>query len=236
MESRGVKLGVVIVAGGSGTRLGGQTPKQFLFLEQLPVLAHSINRFAQAYPTSEIVVVLPSSHLDYWCNLSARLPIAEHKTTVGGEQRYHSVKAGIAALSPSVDIIAVHDGARPLVSGELIQRATEQATSQGSAIPAVELFDSVRILGDDSQQSTHFDRARLRAVQTPQTFDAVTLRRAYNGEWREEYTDDASVVEASGEQVYLCQGERQNIKITTIEDIDYARYMMQSKNEEGAAE
>ncbi len=231
MESRGVKLGVVIVAGGSGKRMGGATPKQFLFLGQLPIVAHSINQFSQSYPSCEIVVVLAESHIDYWRNLAARLPIAEHKTTVGGQERYHSVKEGVKALSESVDIIAIHDGARPLLSGELIERATAQAISQGSAIPVVEIVDSIRALGE-GEASQQIDRSQLRAVQTPQVFDAATLRSAYRGEWKREYTDDASVVEAAGESVFLCEGERKNIKITTAEDIIYAQAIMQQRAEE----
>ncbi|MFR9649376.1 MAG: 2-C-methyl-D-erythritol 4-phosphate cytidylyltransferase [Rikenellaceae bacterium] len=223
-----VKLGVVIVAAGSGSRMGSSTPKQFQFLGQLPVLAHSINQFAVTYPSCEIVVVLSKEHIDYWGNLAGRFSIAPHTTVEGGCQRFHSSKAGIEALSQSVDVIAIHDGARPLVSSELIRRATQQAASDGSAIPAIELFDSIRTLSQEDN-SSYYDRAKLRAVQTPQIFDAITLRRAYRQEFTEKFTDDATVVEAMGERVFLCQGERGNIKITTPLDMKYAELLIEEQ-------
>ncbi len=222
-------LGVVIVAGGKGRRMGGSTPKQFMLLGQKPILAHTINAFAKAFSSAEIVVVLPAEHIDYWRNLSSRFNVAEHKCIEGGEERFYSVSRGIESLSPDVEIIAVHDGVRPLVSCEMLNRCFEQSIKLGSAIPAIEVSDSFRMVA--CEDSKIVDRTNLRAIQTPQMFDSATLRRAYRQEYSTSFTDDASVVESSGERVVLCQGERRNIKITTNEDILYAQTILDNDAE-----
>ncbi len=221
------KVGVVIVAGGKGERMGSATPKQFMILGQAPVLAHTINIFAKSIKKADIVVVLPSQHVDYWKNLASRFNVAEHRVVEGGEQRFHSVKCGIDAMSEDVEIIAVHDGVRPLCSEELINRGVECATFNGTAIPAIEVSDSFRVVGD-SEESKIIDRKTLRAIQTPQIFDSAILRRAYRVDYNPQFTDDASVVEAMGEHITLYQGEKSNIKITTVEDLEYARIIVES--------
>ncbi len=222
------RLGVIIVAGGKGVRMGGgATPKQFRFLGQLPILAHSINTFANVDHTAEIVVVLPAEHIGYWNNLAARFKVAKHRCVEGGEERFHSVKCGIDALSPDCDVIAVHDGVRPMCSVELIDRAIYCAVSNGSAIPVVNVVDSFRMLSG-SNESQIIDRSTLRAVQTPQIFDAHIIRRAYAQEFSAQFTDDASVVESMGERVYLCEGDRVNIKITTLEDMIFANALVEA--------
>ncbi len=223
------RVGVVIVAGGKGLRMGGSTPKQFRILDQQPILGHTINIFAKALDTAEIVVVLPSESIDYWKNYSSRFAVAKHKTVVGGEERFHSVKNGIEALSTDCEIIAVHDGVRPLCSIELIDRCIAGAIASGSAIPTVAVVDSFRKVEGGSSEIV--DRTQLRAVQTPQMFDAVTLRRAYNQPFSKAFTDDASVVEASGERVWLVEGDRSNIKITTTEDLIFAQALMEAQVE-----
>ncbi len=225
------KVGVVIVAGGSGKRAGGATPKQYQILGSLPILAHTINAFAAALPTARLVVVVAEDRVEYWRNLAARFPVAEHSCVVGGAERFDSVRSGIEAVGEDVDLIAVHDGARPLVSRELIERCVECALSSGSAIPVVEVSDSLREVGE-GVESRQVDRSRVRAVQTPQIFDAVVLRRAYAAARGESgFTDDASVVERMGERVWLCQGERGNIKITTSEDLIFARAIMEAASD-----
>ncbi len=221
------RLGVVIVAGGKGVRMGGgATPKQFRFLGQLPILAHSINIFAEVDPLAQIVVVLPTEHIDYWNNLSSRFKVAKHTTVSGGDQRFDSVKCGVDTLSEDCEIIAVHDGVRPLCSVELIDRAIYCATANGSAIPAISVVDSFREVTQCGSQIV--DRSKLRAVQTPQIFDAITLRRAYRQPYDPTFTDDASVVERMGEKVYLCEGDRANIKITTSEDLIFANALLEA--------
>ncbi len=217
------RVGVVIVAGGSGSRMGAKVPKQFAFLGQKPVLAHSIDMFAKTLPNVEVVVVVAEDRVEYWRNLSARFDVAKHRVVVGGAERFYSVKAGVDALGEGVDVIAVHDGARPLCSAELVQRCVRSAVSNGSAVPVIAIADSVREVFNGSDLSKIVDRSRLRAVQTPQVFDAAILRRAYAQSYSEVFTDDASVVESLGERVWLCDGERSNIKITTAEDMIFAQ-------------
>ncbi len=226
------KMGVIIVAGGQGLRVGGEIPKQFRILGQAPILVHTINALSAGLKPSKLVVVLPESHQDYWANLSSRFEVAPHQVATGGKERFDSVKAGIEALSEDIDMIAVHDGVRPLCSEELLTRCAECATQYGSAIPTIPLVDSVREVEEDEISSRSLNRSRLRAVQTPQIFDAVTLRRAYLRDYSSELTDDASVVEASGQAITLCQGERRNIKITTIEDLLYAEMILSRDDEQ----
>ncbi len=224
------KVGVVIVAGGSGRRVGGVTPKQFQFVGRMPLLGYTIKAFAEALPRGEVVVVLAEDRVDYWRNLSARFDIPKHRCVAGGKERYDSVKAGIEALSDGVDVIAVQDGARPLASAELIERCVSCAVSNGSAIPVVAVSDSLREV--DGNMSKCVDRGRIRAVQTPQVFDAVMLRRAYKQPYVSDFTDDASVVERMGERVWLCEGDSRNIKVTTIEDMTFVRLLLEEEDVE----
>lgn len=221
--------GIIIVAGGSGRRAGGVRPKQFAFLAGMPVLARTINNFAAAMPGAEIVAVLPEQHIEFWKNLAARFDVAAHTVAAGGAERFDSVKNGLAALTTGPELIAVQDGVRPLGSQELIRRTVAAAAEHGTAIPVVEPVDSFR--ETDGAASQIIDRRRLRIVQTPQVFRAELLRRAYETEYRPEFTDDASVVELSGEAVFLCEGERANLKITTPEDTVIAEALLADREE-----
>ena len=211
------RVGVIIVAGGSGSRMGGTLPKQFMLVGGQPILARTINAFRKALPTSRIVVVLPQEYIEFWKNFSARFDVAKHSVVEGGEERFYSVRNGIEALSDAVDLIAVQDGVRPFASKEMILRAVACAAEHGSAIPVVKAVDSYRVV--DGEESHIIDRSPLRIVQTPQIFVAPILRTAYDTEFRAEFTDDASVVEYSGEKITLCEGEYNNFKITTPNDI-----------------
>ena len=226
------RVGVIIVAGGSGKRMGGALPKQFSFVGGEPILARTIKTFRKALPTSRIVVVLPGEYIDFWKNLSARFEVAKHSLVEGGAERFHSVKNGIEALSDAVDLIAVQDGVRPFASKELILRTVACAAENGSAIPVVKAVDSYRAV--EGEESHIIDRTPLRIVQTPQIFAAPILRAAYDTEFRAEFTDDASVVEFSGENISLCEGDYLNIKITTPNDISLANAIvaMEKENKE----
>lgn len=214
------KRGVVIVAGGSGSRMQSALPKQFLMLGGEPIVARTINRFSEALPGAEIVVVLPEAHIPLWENLRARFDVAPHRIVAGGKERFHSVLNGINALSSEVEYIAVHDGVRALVTKRLIIRAMLAVEEHDAVIPVVDVVDSYRrVEGDDSYI---VPRSELRIVQTPQIFKAQLLRDAYNVEFSPAFTDDASVVEAFGGRITLVEGERTNIKITTPEDITFA--------------
>ena len=221
--------GVIIVAGGSGRRMGGALPKQFMMLDNEPILARSINRIHEALPAAEIVVVLPEEHVELWKNIAARFDVARHKIALGGKERFHSVKNGLAALSEGVRTIAIHDAVRPLASKKLIIKLLLAAEKSVAVIPAVAPIDSYRIVeGDDSRI---IDRSALRLVQTPQVFHAEALRAAYEQPFSSTFTDDASVMEAAGHKVTLVEGERENIKITTPSDMLIAEAIINAESE-----
>lgn len=229
--------GVILVAGGSGQRCGGALPKQFRLLGMRPVLARTIDLFARALPGAPIVAVLPANHIAFWHDLAARFDVAPHIVAEAGPQRFHSVLNGLAALPDGVELIAVHDGVRPLATSELIQRTVESAITHGAAIPVTEPADSFRML--DNADSIHMpagfkpshplDRQRLRIVQTPQIFRADWLRTAYRTAYDEAFTDDASVAEHAGFPIFFTEGERTNLKLTTQDDFTLAEAILAAR-------
>lgn len=222
MEGR--KIGVVIVAGGSGSRMGADVPKQFLRLGGEYILVRTLRRFLSV--TREVVVVLPESQQERWREICTECGLeGTHRTAVGGATRFHSVRAGVAALG-ECDLIAVHDGVRPLVSRAMIERGVACAAQSGSAVPVVAAVDSFRMVQEGELKVV--DRSLLRAIQTPQIFDAELLRRAYKCEPDERFTDDATVVEGLGVKVAFYEGERTNLKITTPDDLIVAEALVAS--------
>ena len=226
--------GIIIVAGGSGTRMGGETPKQFLLLAGKPLLMHTITRFREALPAARLTVVLPQTYITHWAALCEEHAFEPELTVVaGGKNRFESVKNGLPSVS-DCDYIGVHDGVRPLASVELIGRTLEQAQNFGAAIPVVELTDSLRevIFCNECQNlsevigSQPVDRNRLRAVQTPQFFRAQMLLTAYGQDFSPSFTDDASVVESAGYTVTLAEGDPANIKVTTPVDLAVAEALL----------
>lgn len=213
------------MAGGSGRRMQSALPKQFMMLGGLPVVAHTINTFSEALPGAEIVVVLPEEHIPLWRNLAARFDIAVHRCIAGGKERFHSVKNGLDALSEEVEYVAVHDGVRALATKKMILRVQLAAEETEAAIPVTEVVDSYRRV--DGSESYIVPRTELRIVQTPQTFSAELLRRAYEQPFSDKFTDDASVVEALGAKITLVEGERRNIKLTTPEDMAIAERLLE---------
>ena len=194
----------------------------------MPVVARTINTFAEAMPGAEIVVVLPKNDIDMWRNLAARFDVAVHRCVAGGQERFHSVKCGLEALSPDVEYVAVHDGVRALVSKKLIIRTMLDAEQHDASIPVIEVADSYRrISGDDSQI---VPRSELRIVQTPQIFKASLLHRAYEQPFDTAFTDDASVVEQLGQRISLVEGERSNIKLTTPDDLSWAEWWLSNRD------
>ena len=200
------------MAGGSGSRMGGTLPKQFSLVGGEPILARTINNFRKALPASRIVVVLPAEYIEFWKNFSARFNVAKHSVIEGGKERFHSVKNGLDALSEEVEYVAVHDGVRALATKKMILRVQLAAEETEAAIPVTEVVDSYRRV--DGSESYIVPRSELRIVQTPQTFSAALLRRAYEQPFSDKFTDDASVVEALGAKITLVEGERRNIKLT----------------------
>lgn len=225
-----LRISVIIVAGGGGTRMGGAIPKQFRLLGGRPVLAHTIDRFRRALPAAQLVVVLPKAHVAYWNDLKARFDVPPHTIVEGGAERFHSVRNGLAAVAYDAAVVGVQDAVRPLGSTELIRRAAAEAAEYGSAIPVVEAVDSYRSV-DEAGDSRILDRRTLRIVQTPQFFRRELLDRAYGQPYAACFTDDASVVEAMGERVHLCAGERRNLKLTTPEDLVIAAALLEAEAE-----
>lgn len=228
MSENNSKRYAIIVAGGSGKRFGSEMPKQFLPLDGKPVLMRTIEKFDQA--GAAIVVVLPVEHQEMWMSMCKDGNFAvSHTIADGGKTRFESVKNGIAAIENLADgnLVAVHDGVRPLASVELINRCYDTAQKTGSAIPVVNPSDSIRQVMDDGT-SQQLLRSSLRAVQTPQTFKAELLRGAYDVEESPLFTDDASVIEAIGHKVALVEGEIANIKITTPIDMVIATELLKN--------
>ena len=224
------KRGVIIVAGGSGRRMGAALPKQFMMLGNEPILARSINRIHEALPAAEIVVVLPKEHVELWRNIAARFEVAEHRIALGGEERFRSVRNGLQALSQDVEYIGIHDGVRPLASKKLIIRLMLEAEQHPGVIPVIAPPDSYRVV--EGEGSHIIDRSTLRIVQTPQVFQAATILKAYEQPFSATFTDDASVVEMAGEKISLVEGERENIKITTPADMIIAEAIIKAQDEE----
>jgi 2-C-methyl-D-erythritol 4-phosphate cytidylyltransferase len=222
------KRGVIIVAGGSGRRMQTSLPKQFLILGGMPVVARTINTFAEAMPGAEIVVVLPQNDIEMWRNLAARFDVAVHRCVAGGTERFHSVKCGLEALSDEVEYVAVHDGVRALVSKKLIIRTMLDAEKHDASIPVIEVADSYRRIVDNDSKIV--PRSELRIVQTPQIFKASLLRKAYEQPFNTAFTDDASVVEQLGQRISLVEGERSNIKLTTPDDLSWAEWWLSNRD------
>lgn len=216
---------ILIVAGGRGTRMGGPQPKQFLELAGRPVLMHTLEAFDRWDASARLIVVLPEDQIDTWKRLcEAHVFGRIHRVVAGGETRFHSVRNGLDAVA-SDGLIAVHDGVRPLVAPSVIAACFAAAADGGAAVPVVPVVESVREVDADGG-SRPVDRTRLRVVQTPQVFRADVLRAAYRLPYDPRFTDDASVVEASGVAVLLVPGNRENIKLTTPMDLLLAEQLM----------
>lgn len=214
---------VIITAGGVGKRMGGTIPKQFHLLKGKPVIFHTIEKFYDFDSNIEVVLVLPADHVDFWNRL-----VEEHgfsipvKVVHGGAERFHSVKNGLAVVSG--DFIAVHDAVRPLVSEEVIADCFKLAEENGAVIPVVSVKESLRKVVTENSQAV--DRSQYRIVQTPQVFKAALIQKAYEQKFSGQFTDDASVVEASGEKIYLVDGNPENIKITFPQDLKLAEVLL----------
>jgi 2-C-methyl-D-erythritol 4-phosphate cytidylyltransferase len=222
-----MKKYVVIVAGGSGTRMGGNLPKQFLLLKDKPVLYYSIQAFLSAFDDMEVVLVLPEAHVGTGQEIiDAYFDKERIQITEGGDTRFQSVKNGLQLIGDE-GIVFVHDAVRCLVSKELIQRCYESAVETGSAVPAIPSKDSVRLVTEDGNDA--IDRSTVMLVQTPQTFHSKILLSAYQIDYKDRFTDEATVVEAYGLKVMLVEGEDNNIKITRPIDMIVAENLINSR-------
>ena len=223
-----MKRYLIVVAGGKGTRMGGEMPKQFQLLGGKPLVMVTLEHMNAIDPAMQLILVLPAQHIELWKQLCK-----EHSFAVplilaqGGSTRFHSVQNGLAQVDDIEDaLVGVHDGVRPFVSPKVLDECFSRAWIDGSAIPMIDLQDSLRhIVGFDTTEVVPRDRYRL--VQTPQVFKLSLLRRAYEQRFVESFTDDASVVEALGEKVSGVDGNRENIKITTPFDMLVAKTLME---------
>jgi 2-C-methyl-D-erythritol 4-phosphate cytidylyltransferase len=207
----------IIVAGGTGSRMGGSLPKQFMLLRDKPVLYYSIKTFLDAYDDLEIILVLPAAFTDIGEEIiDAYFDKEKIKIAIGGDTRFQSVKNGLKLVEEE-SIIFVHDAVRCLVSVNLIRRCYELAMQTGAAVPVIPSKDSVRILNDDGNGEV--DRNKIMLVQTPQTFHSKILLPAFDIDYKDKFTDEATVVEAYGLRVSLAEGEETNIKITRPMDL-----------------
>jgi 2-C-methyl-D-erythritol 4-phosphate cytidylyltransferase len=219
----------VIVAGGSGKRMNNAMPKQFLLLHGKPVLYYTINTFLKAYEDCKIILVLPAEFIAAGQEIiDAFFDYDRIQITTGGRTRFHSVQNGLKLVDEE-SIVFVHDAVRCLLTADLIYRCHEAVLTYGSAIPVVDCKDSIRMLTDEGNEA--IDRNTVKLVQTPQAFYSKILLPAFNIDYKDKYTDEATVVEAFGLKVYLVQGEEQNIKITHPADLALAEKLFDERKD-----
>jgi len=220
-----MKQYAIIAAGGAGVRMGGDVPKQFLLLHGRQVLWHTVKAFADALPGITIVVVAPEQHLATAKEICSAFDNIVF--TAGGDSRFQSVKNGLAVVQEPA-IVFVHDAVRCLVSKDLIVRCYEQALEKGSAIPSVAATDSVRLI--DGTKSKVINRDLVRIIQTPQTFRSNIILPAFATDYKDAFTDEATVVELAGTEVHLVEGEHTNIKITRPADLVIAETILAERS------
>lgn len=223
-----LKKYVIIVAGGSGSRMKSSLPKQFIPVGEKPILMHTIEVFRNCIEDIGIILVLPEKYTKLWKELCTefQFPVS-HQITNGGSTRFESVSNGLKLVQNNNSIVGVHDGVRPFVSESTINNTFAAAEEHGTAIPVVELNDSIRKLTEND--SIVQDRAEFRLVQTPQCFKYSILKKAYEQEYQDTFTDDASVVEAAGHKIELIEGNFENIKITRSFDLAIAELLSKKR-------
>ncbi len=216
-----MKRAAVIVAGGQGHRMGGEIPKQYQELAGKPIIIHTLEQFYRFDPLLDVVVVVAQEHRNLWDAMANHnIDISRVKLAIGGATRFHSVRNGIQLIKDGV-VVGIHDAVRPFVSLETLERCYSTAYKSGSAIPVIDMDESVRMLKENNS-SVHMDRSALKRVQTPQVFQSALIREAYNNTDDHLFTDDASVFESHFGKVTLVEGNRENIKITTPTDLQLA--------------
>lgn len=210
---------MIIVAGGSGTRMGTELPKQFIELAGKPILMHTLGKMQAFDQEMQLILVLPEEQMDFWEQLCGkhnwRVP---HLLANGGATRFLSVKSGLQLVEGS--LVGIHDGVRPFVAKAVMQNCFESADENGAAVPVMPIVQSLRKLNGSSSEAVN--RNDYRAVQTPQCFQTEVLKQAFQAADRTDYSDDATVVEANGGEIHLVTGNAENIKITTPFDLEMA--------------
>lgn len=220
----------IIVAGGKGLRMGGEVPKQFLPVAGLPVLMRTIKRFHAYDPTLKIILVLPKEQQAYWLRLCEEYQFTDdYQLADGGATRFQSSKNGLQLIPDNADgYVAIHDGVRPFVSIDTILRCFEATLTSQAVIPVLNVNDTLRHISQDCS-GENVQRSEYRLVQTPQVFDISLVKRAYQQEENDGFTDDASVVESLGQKVEMVEGNRENIKLTTPFDLKVAEVICQNE-------
>ena len=222
-----MKYYAIIVAGGIGSRMKSDLPKQFIEINQKPIIVHTIEAFQRAFDDLQIIVVMNEQYLDYWAALWPMYLKKAVAVIAGGENRFQSVKKGLSLVRGTNNIIGIHDAVRPCIGEGLIRNIYKKAEIEKAVIPLIPLKDSIRKISDATGgTSVAKMRSSYRLVQTPQCFTQDILTHAYNQEYSIDFTDDASVVEAQGYQIKHIDGDVGNIKITTPEDLQWAKLFL----------
>lgn len=217
-------LFTIITAGGTGSRMNSEIPKQFLELQGVPVLMHSIKRFFTFYNDIKIILTLPYSHISYWQNLCRKHKfLIPHQIVNGGINRFESVKSGLELISEE-GFVAIHDGVRPMVDIYTISECFRVAKEQGNAVPVLEIIDSIRMIDNDGNKIVN--REKFRRVCTPEVFDCKLIKTAFNQEYNELFTDCSSVAESIGVKINLVTSNQENIKITKPLDLKFAELIL----------
>lgn len=216
----------MIVAGGSGKRMSSEIPKQFIKVNEKPLLMHTFDAFLKSDENFEFILTLPETEIPVWKKLCEDFSFNQNHIVIpGGETRFHSVKNGLKEIEGD-GIVFIHDGVRPLVSVQTIKNCYDTAVKKGNALPVIPVSESVRKITGSGNRAV--DRSELFLVQTPQTFSVKNIKKAYEQEYQEKFTDDASVFESSGNKIYTVKGNRENIKITWPADLKIAGALLKS--------
>lgn len=217
---------VLITAGGQGSRMGKSMPKQFILLDDKPIILHTIQKFRDFDPEIEVIVVIPELFKKEWQKIVLHYGVVNHALVFGGDTRFHSVRNGLGAINGE-GIVFIHDAVRPLVSDKTLHNCLKTACEKGNALPVVPVTESLRMV--QGIQNRAVARSDFFLVQTPQTFEIKAIKTAYEQEYSDFFTDDASVFENGGNEIFLVDGNRENIKITFPEDLVYANAFLTAK-------
>jgi len=210
---------ILILAAGKGSRFNSDQPKQLADINGMPMLIRTFKAFEFLKNKAHFILVLRSDLIGLWNELCYMYKFEiEHSIVEGGPKRFHSVKNGLKSV-PDNSLVAIHDAVRPLVTRDIINEGFLVASRKGNAVPAIPITESIR--ETDGSINRPVDRNKYRIIQTPQIFHAQKIKKAYNQSYDERYTDDATVLESTGEPIHLIEGDRNNIKITSVEDLNF---------------
>ncbi len=216
---------IIIVAGGSGKRIKGNIPKQFIEVNSKPLIVYTIEKFLSYNAEINMCVVVHKDYLQHLNDLLKKyFPNKNIATTIGGDTRFNSVKNGLALIEESNSVVGIHDAARPMVSVDTIKRCFETAAQKGNAIPVVDVNESIRVIENNSNKAVN--RTNYKVIQTPQCFNTSAIKKAFEQDYSVLFTDDASVLERTGEKIILVEGNTENIKITHDTDLILAQHLL----------